>query len=215
VGLGRSYVQLEKLDYDSWCEGVRQGRNYVGDGRSHLLDFKANGAAMGFNDSELRLSQPGRVTLTARVAARLDEKPNPDLSERPYEKPPYWHIERARIGKTRRCPSKFWSMGDRLARKNIQADGELRDVSFDVDIPRSSWVALRILPSSHTNPIFVLVDGKPIRASRQSVQWCLDAVNQCWTQKERFLKGEVEEGRRAYEHAREVYRQRLTECDVN
>jgi len=40
-------------------------------------------------------------------------------------------------------------------------------------------------------------------------------VNQCWTQKERFLKAEVDEGRRVYEHARTVYRQRLAECDVN
>ncbi|HKX62176.1 MAG TPA: CehA/McbA family metallohydrolase [Verrucomicrobiae bacterium] len=215
VGLGRSYVQLEKLDYDAWCEGVRQGRNYVGDGRSHLLDFKANGSAMGVNGSEVKLAKAGRVTLTARVAARLDERPNPDLSERPYEKPPYWHLERARVGKTREVPLEVLVNGRPVAKKTIQADGELRDVSFDVDIARSSWVALRILPSSHTNPIFVMVDGKPIRASRQSVQWCLDAVNQCWTQKERFLKAEVEEGRRVYEHARTVYRQRLAECDVN
>lgn len=215
VGLGRSYVQLEKLDYDAWCEGIRQGRNYVGDGRSHLLDFKANGTAMGVGASELRLAKAGRVTLTARVAARLDEQPNPDLSERPYEKPPYWHIERARLGKTREVPLEVLVNGWPVARKTIQADGELRDVTFEVDIPRSSWVALRILPSSHTNPIFILVDGKPIRASRRSVQWCLDAVNQCWTQKERFLKGEVEEGRRVYDHARAVYRQRLAECDVN
>ena len=27
VGLGRSYVKLDgKLDYDAWCEGIRQGR---------------------------------------------------------------------------------------------------------------------------------------------------------------------------------------------
>lgn len=215
VGLGRSYVKLEKLDYDSWCEGIRQGRNYVGDGRSHLLDFRANDAVMGVDGSELRLAKPGRVTLTARVAARLDDKPNPDLSQRPYEKPPYWHIERARIGQSREVPVEALVNGRPVARKVIPADGEVRDITFDVDVPRSSWVALRILPSSHTNPIFILVDGKPIRASRRSVQWCLDAVNTCWAQKEKFLKGEVDEGRRVYEHARTVYRQRLAECNVD
>ena len=39
-----------------------------------------------------------------------------------------------------------------------------RDMTFDVKLERSSWVAVRILPSSHTNPVFVLVGGKPIRA---------------------------------------------------
>jgi hypothetical protein len=34
-------------------------------------------------------------------------------------------------------------------------------------------VACRILPSSHTNPIFVLVGEQPIRAYRRSVEWCL------------------------------------------
>ena len=31
--------------------------------------------------------------------------------------------------------------------------------------------------------MFVEVDGKPIRASRKSAQWCLDAVDVCWKQK--------------------------------
>ena len=31
---------------------------------------------------------------------------------------------------------------------------------------------------------------------------------------EKFLKTDVEEGRRVYEHARTVYRQRLGECEV-
>ena len=66
----------------------------------------------------------------------------------------------------------------------------MRDVSFEAKIERSSWVTARILPSSHSNPIFVLVGEKPIRASRRSAQWCLKGVDQCWSQKERFLKGD-------------------------
>jgi len=75
-----------------------------------------------------------------------------------------------------------------VAKQNILADGTIRDVAFDVKIERSSWVALRILPSSHTNPIFVLVEGKPIRASRRSAEWCLRGVDQCWSQKERHIR---------------------------
>ena len=40
VGLGRSYVHLDgKLDFDDWAEGIKQGRCYVSDGKSHLMDF--------------------------------------------------------------------------------------------------------------------------------------------------------------------------------
>ena len=74
-----------------------------------------------------------------------------------------------------------------VSRNGSRADGTLRDLQFSVPIERSSWVALRILPSSHTNPIWVLVDGKPVRASRKSVEWCLKGVEQCWSQKERFF----------------------------
>ena len=60
VGLGRSYVKLDgKLDYDQWCEGIRQGRNYVSDGKSHLMEFKVNDVAVGEKGSELKLVATG------------------------------------------------------------------------------------------------------------------------------------------------------------
>ena len=59
---------------------------------------------------------------------------------------------------------------------------------FDVPIERSSWVVVRIYPSSHTNPIFVIVGGKPIRASKKSAEWCLKSVDQCWSQKQNAIR---------------------------
>ena len=80
-------------------------------------------------------------------------------------------------------------------------------------IKKSSWVALRVLPSSHTNPIFVLVGGKPVRASRKSAEWCLKAVDQCWAQKEKAIRpAEREEAKKAYEVARQAYRKILSEA---
>jgi hypothetical protein len=62
--------------------------------------------------------------------------------------------------------------------------------------------------------VFAIVGGKPIRASRESVQWCLNAVNQCWTQKAPQIRAaEMDEARKAYDHAREVYKQRLSEAE--
>jgi len=58
----------------------------------------------------------------------------------------------------------------------------------------------------------VIVDGKPIRASRKSAQWCLAGVDQCWSQKERFYAaGEMKDAKAAYEHARVVYRKIVEE----
>src|SRR5678816_1919882 len=98
--------------------------------------------------------------------------------------------------------------GQAVAEKIITADGALQDVIFDgIKLERSGWVAMRIFPSSHTNPIFVIVDGKPIRASRKSAQWCLAGVDQCWKSKERFYKEEEkDDAKAAYIHAREEYR---------
>jgi hypothetical protein len=215
VGLGRSYVKLDdKLTYTQWCEGIRHGHNYVSDGRSHLIDFQINGIKMGEGESELHLHQPGEVTATLRVAALLDEKPKPEVRARPYSDKPYWDIERARIRETREVPLELLVNGYSVQSLKIPADGVLRDFSMKAQISKSSWVAVRILPSSHSNPIFVLVGDKPIRASKRSVQWCLDGVDKCWEQKERFIKAdELADAKAAYEHARSTYRHLLTECE--
>jgi hypothetical protein len=71
-------------------------------------------------------------------------------------------------------------------------------------------------------PVFVLVDGKPHprfarvpEASRRSAEWRLKGVDQCWSQKEQFIKAsEAADAKSAYEHAREVYRRIVAECEV-
>ncbi len=214
VGLGRSYVKLDgRLNYEDWCEGIRAGRNYVGDGKSHLLDFTAGGVRMGEAGSELKLDRAGTMKLTVRAAARLGDKPDPAMRNLTASQKPYWDVERARIGESRTVPVEVIVNGYPVAKKTIAADGQIHALTFDVKLDRSSWVALRILPSSHTNPIFVLVDGNPIRASRRSIEWCLKGVDQCWSQKEKLIApAEIEDAKAAYEHARVIYRKRLAEC---
>ncbi|MEQ1902565.1 MAG: CehA/McbA family metallohydrolase [Pirellulaceae bacterium] len=222
VGLGRSYVKIAgELTYDAWCEGISRGNNYVSDGRSHLMDFcVANKPAAekatqkvpaAAPDSEHSLSGPGVLKFSCDVAALLPEVPT-GIAERPYAQQPYWHIERARIGKTREVPVELIVNGFPVERQQIVADGVQRTLTFETRIERSSWVALRILGSSHTNPIFVIVDEQPIRASKRSAQWCLDGVEQCWGQKQRFFPPEeMEDAVAAYDHARQVYRKIIEE----
>jgi hypothetical protein len=228
VGHGRTYIKLSgKLDYDAWCEGLQHGASYVSDGYSHLMDLKANRHAIGEGNSELRLDRPGKIRLTANVAAMLGETPVPmprvdyaAAAVRPgfleaLRQKPHWHVERARIPSTREVPVEVIVNGQSVARQSIVADGRIREIAFDVDVPRSSWVALRIYPSSHTNPIFVVVGDRPIRGSRRSIEWCLNGVDLCWAQKQGFIKpAEKPDALAAYEHARREYRQRLAECDV-
>jgi hypothetical protein len=215
VGLGRIYCKLDgELDFDKYCDAIRAGRSYVGDGLSHILDFSVNGTEVGTNDSEVRLRSPGTVKVTAKVAARLDERPNPDLSGRKYDQKPYWHLERSRIGESRKVPLEVVVNGQPVARREITADGSQLDVSFDVPLEKSSWIALRVLPSSHTNPIFVLVGGKPIRASRRSAEWCLKSVDRCWESKEaRMREAERPAAMAAYDVARDAYRKILEESE--
>jgi len=211
VGLGRSYVRQKALDYSDWVIGLREGRNYVSDGKSHLIDFRVNQVEMG-PKGEVRLASAGPVKVTAKVAALLDETPNVEVRNRRYDQKPYWDLERSRVGNTNRVPVELVVNGQVVATKEVVADGQIRDLSFDVPIARSSWVALRILPSSHTNPVWVMVGDKPVRASRKSAEWCLAAVDRCYQQKVGRVRleerGEME---RAYEHARKEYRRLISE----
>ncbi|MEP6593561.1 MAG: CehA/McbA family metallohydrolase, partial [Acidobacteriota bacterium] len=213
VGQARSYAKVDgALTYRKWIDAIRSGRAYVSDGKSHLMDFTVNGIAAGTGDSEIRLAAPGRVTVTVTAAARLEETPVEAVRRARYDEKPYWDLERARVGNSRDVSVEIVVNGMVAATRNIPADGVVRTLTFDVALDRSSWIAARILPSSHTNPVFALVGGKPVRASRQSLQWCLDAVSQCWTQKAGRIRGsELEAARAAYDSARQTYRQRLTE----
>ena len=149
------------------------------------------------------------------MAARLNETPDASLQHRPYQEKPYWDLERARIESSRDVPVEVIVNGYPVARKNLRADGHLEDMQFEVPVERSSWVAIRILPSSHSNPVFVLVGDKPVRASKRSAEWCLKGVDQCWSQKERFIKkDEIDQARADYEHARVTYRAIVAESDV-
>jgi len=104
--------------------------------------------------------------------------------------------------------------GVAVASKNIVADGKVNDVSFDAQIAKSSWVAIRILYSSHSNPIFVNIDNKPIRASAKSAEWCLRAVEQCWSQKSpKFSAADKKDAEQVYNQAKEIYKRILRESE--
>jgi hypothetical protein len=215
VGAGRSYVQLDNrpegdAGYDAWVAGIKSGRAYASDGRSHLMDFRVNGILVGTGSSEVNLAAADSIKVSASVAARLAEAPIESIRSKSQNDAPYWHVERARSAASRQVRVELVVNGIPLAGKLIVADGSVQPVEFEVAIGKSSWVALRILPSSHTNPIFVLVGGAPIRASRRSTQWCLDCVNQLWRVKSPQIRDfEREAAEAAYQFSRAIYQRIL------
>jgi hypothetical protein len=215
VGGGRSYVHLPQgLTYDAWCDGVREGRSYVSDGFGHVMDFAVNGLEAGTRGSELKLERPGTVRATARVACLLPAAPV--RAGVPGSPPvPVWSPEHARVPGSRDVTVEVVVNGRPVATKRLTADGTVREMTFDVAVERSSWMAMRILGTAHTNPIFIVVNSRPVRASRKSAQWCLQAVDQCWSQKSRRFNAAVREAAQvAYDYARARYRQILSECEV-
>lgn len=216
VGIGRTYAKLDgALTYSDWLDSLQSGRSYVSDGKTHLMDFRVNGTEVGTNGSEVKLGSPGTVKITMKAAAYLPTIPDEKIRKLPYDEKPYWDIERARIGDSREAPVEIIVNGKIVARQNLLADGNVHDLSFEAPVTRSSWVAARILPAAHTNPVFVLIGDKPVRASRRSAEWCLNAVNQCWTQKApRMSTSDRADAQKAYDHARDVYRRLAAECDA-
>jgi len=167
VGQGRVYVQLGKtdaIDYSVWCKGIQTGRSYVSDGYAHALEFKVNDKSPGFGD--VALDKPGAVKVSAKVAFAKDVA----LGTAPGAVAP--------VGDTRKL--ELIVNGKVVATKDIAADDKVHDVSFDVNIAKSSWVAIRHFPQMHTNPVNVIVAAKPIRASRESAKWCIGVIEQLW-----------------------------------
>jgi hypothetical protein len=210
VGLARTYARLEgKLNFDDFVDRIKEGRSYVSDGKSHLVDFKVNGVELGTQQSEVKLNGPQKVQIAARAAAYLPEVQDEIgaiIASRAPNLPPYWDVERARIGQSRKVAVELVVNGRPVDKQEILADGKWQELRFQRPIDRSSWVALRIAYTSHTNPLFVLVDGKPIRASKRSAEWCRKGVDRCWEMKRaRIRPEETKDAEAAYEKARQVY----------
>jgi len=199
VGQGRVYVQLgklDKIDFGAWCEGVAKGHSYVSDGYAHALEFTVNGKAAG---GEVALDEPGKVTVKAKVAF---------ASEMPLGTSNGGQVPQ---GKTRKV--ELVVNGVAVASEEVPADDKSHDITFDVPVERSSWVALRHFPQMHTNPVNVLVGGKPIRASRKSALWCAATIEQLWTvRKNNIAKQEQTEAEKTFHKAIEAYQTIAMEC---
>jgi len=192
VGMGRVYAKVDgKLDFDRWVQSLADGRCYVSDGTTHLMDFTAGAGdaklELGTKGSELTQEKPSEMTFTVKAAS--------------------WNAT------PKTATVELIVNGLPVAKEELPCDGKIRDMTFKATIAESSWVAVRVTPSAHTNPFFVLVGGKPIRASKQSAAWCLAGVEQCWkSKKSTYHADELKQAEADYEHARTTYKKIAGEC---
>lgn len=193
VGIGRVYVKVDgKLNYPDWVQGIQDGRSYVSDAKAHLIDFRSSVGdsqpiELGVDGSELVIKEPRRIRFEADCAVLLD-------------------VDDFNSAEAPNATVELIVNGYPAATCEVRANGALTPVKLEAEITESSWVALRVYPHAHTNPIFVIVDGKPIRASKASAEWCLRGVEQCWEQKlPTYADHEIAAAQEAYEHARQVF----------
>jgi hypothetical protein len=199
VGEGRIYVQMgkiDRIDYAKWCEGIGKGQSYVSDGYAHALEFTVGGRTPG---ATLALDAAGTVAVKAKVAFAAE----PLLGTGPG----------AQVPKEATRLVEIVVNGQVAASKEVPADDQSHDLRFDLKIDRSSWVTLRQFPQLHTNPVNVLVGGKPIRASRKSALWCVGVIEQLWrTCGQKIQASERDEARKTFDWAIEEYKRIAAEC---
>src|SRR5439155_21039601 len=160
-------------------------------------------------EDHLTLKTPGTLNVEALVSARLEPEPHGVLDYG-------WHLEHARMGKSREVAVELVVNGLAVDKTTMVADGTPRSIKFKTPITRSAWTALRIFASSHTHPVFVQVGGKAIRASKRSAQWCRACVDKLWEVKSPFLReNERPAAAEAFDHARETYDAIFAECEVD
>ena len=212
VGQGRVYVQMgdvKVIDFSQWCEGIAAGRSYVSDGFAHAIDFNVAGKPAG--EEPVALNAPGVVKVHARVAF-AETMPRavaygtlaPAAGRRVTGDTVNLHAPRsdATVSGGKRTVEIIVN-GEVVSSQDVPADGEMHLVEFMVPISQSSWVALRQFPQLHTNPVEVLIDDQPIRASSSSARWCGETVRQLWDRRHTWIA----------EAEREAAKTHLRSCD--
>ena len=144
-----TYVQVKKkpFTYGNWVEGIKNGRTVVAtNGHKEFLDFKVNGNATP--GDEIRLK--GKATLDARVT---------------------WTSILEQTGRIELVLN-----GKVVASKPGTAKpGEPVILKASVPVQESSWLCARRMDESghqsHTAPVYVSIEGKPVRASESDARY--------------------------------------------
>ena len=195
VGTTRTYVYTgeDHVHYDAWADAMAAGRAFVTSGPMMTLEVSgagAGGAGKGMGE-ELAVSHGDVVTVRATARSLFTMH----------------GLEIVQNGKIVH---------------RVDATGDLKSIDAELEIPveGSGWIAARVLGPpqhgamdsylfAHTNPVFVIADGEPIRSRDDAaffVRWIdqtLDELRAMDRWDDPAHKAEVlatfEEGRRLYQ----------------
>ena len=70
------------------------------------------------------------LNVSVKAAAMLGETPDTELQKRSLSQKPYWHVERARVGNTRKVPVELIVNGESVETIELDADGSVEDLKF-------------------------------------------------------------------------------------
>ncbi|MCG3198655.1 MAG: hypothetical protein GHCLOJNM_03159 [bacterium] len=181
AGFNRVYVKMDKFSVKSFWAGLKAGRSFTTNGP--VLDLKVNGEHGP--GSILSLDPGQKVRVSCKVRSRIE-------------------LEEVEL-----------LVNGRVAHR-VSGEGR-SEITFelDLDLGESSWIALRAFERAHpavlfghTNPIYVLKDGRNVAIS-EDARRLLERVDRLidHTEKLEGFKQEShrEETLKAYRQAREVY----------
>jgi hypothetical protein len=144
VGMNRVFVKSGRLEYRGWLEALKAGRSFATNGP--LLSLSINGKELG---DEIKLPA-GEHTLAARVSLRS-----------------YVPVDQLELV----------NKGEVVAEVQLSGTRTSLDSTLRVSASGSGWYVLRArgskpsnpvldaYPYASTSPIYVIVDGKPIRST--------------------------------------------------
>ena len=82
------------------------------------------------------------------------------------------------------------------------------DLETDLSVDQSSWVALRQFPQLHTNPVEVILEGKPIRVSKGVLNGALKPSSNFGVREGHTIhESEQKPAKEAFDRALEIYRE--------
>jgi hypothetical protein len=185
------------LTYRAWIEGIRDGRTVVSrNGHNEFLEMTVNGRYAPGDEIKAR----GRVKIPVRVKWTATDA----LSGR---------IELVSNGKILSSTE-----GNVTPDKPFTMDSE-------IDITKSSWICARRMDESghqtHTAPVYVTMDNKPIRASADDARYFISWIDNLLAKTSpgaewnRYFPNDIATVQARYRKAREIYSTILSETEIS
>lgn len=188
----RVYVKVDgPLTYDKWIAGLKAGRSFVSNGP--ILEFTAHNQQIG---DTIKLPAPGEVTVKATAQSQF----------------PLDRVEVLYNGQVAHAA--------KLDTKHKDSSFEMIDLSQNIKLDRSGWLALRVSGPpvadvkgeavyAHTSPIYVTVAGKPA-GSAEDARFFLQWIDRHWAivqdrdripgeERKREVQAEVDQARKYYQ----------------